>query len=43
MSAETFWQIDSQESVINNQEKQQEAIGKETDRLYDSVNSFDLD
>jgi leucyl aminopeptidase (aminopeptidase T) len=43
MSAETLGQVDSQESVINNQERQKEAIRNETDRLYGSLDCFDVE
>lgn len=43
MSTEVLNPIDSQELITNTQEKQKEAISKETDRLYDSLDNFSLE
>jgi hypothetical protein len=43
MSTEAFQSFDSQESAINPQEKQKEAIRQETDRLYSSLDNFSLE
>ena len=42
MSAEALKSFDSTESAINSQERQEEAIRKETDRLYSSLDNFNL-
>ena len=43
MSAEALKGFDSQESAINSQERQKEAIRQETDRLYSSLDNFNLE
>ena len=43
MSTEALQSFDSQESAINPQEKQKEAIRQETDRLYSSLDNFSLE
>jgi hypothetical protein len=43
MSVEALKSFDSQESAINSQEKQEEAIRQETDRLYSSLDNFSLE
>lgn len=43
MSAEALKSFDSQESAINSQERQEEAIRQETDRLYSSLDNFNLE
>jgi len=43
MSTEALESFDSQESTINPQEKQKEAIRQETDRLYSSLDNFSLE
>jgi len=43
MSSETLKNFDLQESEINSGEKQQETIKQETDRLYSSLDNFNLE